>query len=95
MITGCMRISKESIFTGLNHLNDLNADGDSFPRPYWVNTSSNEIIRGMVERADRETREQIEELLAGGSMEIAVHEEITYGDMTVRKAFTTAFWLES
>ena len=36
----------------------------------------------MVERADRETREQIEELLAGGSMEIAVHEEITYGDMT-------------
>ncbi len=143
VITGCMRISKESIFTGLNHLDiisvldkrysehfgftpaevetmlqyygherrygdmeewydgylfgdtevynpwsvikfmaDLNADGDSFPRPYWVNTSSNEIIRGMVERADRETREQIEELLAGGSMEIAVHEEITYGDMT-------------
>ncbi len=61
---------------------DLNADEDSFPRPYWVNTSSNEIIRDMVERADRETKEQIEELLAGGSMEIAVHEEITYGDMT-------------
>jgi len=143
VITGCMRRSKESIFTGLNHLNiisvldkrysehfgftpaeveamlhyygherryedmkewydgylfgetevynpwsaikflyDLNADGDSFPRPYWVNTSSNEIIRGMVERADKETKEQIEELLSGGSMEIAVHEEITYGDMT-------------
>lgn len=143
VITGCMRISKESIFTGLNHLDiisvldkrysehfgftpaeveemlryygherrygdmkewydgylfgdtevynpwsvikfmaDLNADEDSFPRPYWVNTSSNEIIRDMVERADRETKEQIEELLAGGSMEIAVHEEITYGDMT-------------
>jgi len=143
VITGCMRISKESIFTGLNHLNiisvldkrysehfgftpaeveamlhyygherrygdmkvwydgylfgetevynpwsaikfmyDLNADGDSFPRPYWVNTSSNEIIRGMVERADRETRGQIEELLEGDTMDIAVHEEITYGDMT-------------
>lgn len=142
VITGCLRISKESIFTGLNHLNlisvldkkysehfgfteqevkqamsyydrdrrftdvkewydgyqfgntevynpwslikflyDLDADADAFPRPYWINTSSNEIIKNMIARADREMKGQIETLLAGKSMDIQVHEEITYADM--------------
>lgn len=142
VITGCLRISKESIFTGLNHLNmvsvldknystyfgfvedevkkmltdyghearfpdlkkwydgycfgdreiynpwsvikflsDLNADGNAFPKPYWINTSSNEIVRDMIYRADKETRNQMEELISGGTIEIPVHEEITYGDL--------------
>lgn len=142
VITGCLRISKESIFTGLNHLNiisvldkrysehfgftepevkqamvyyeresrfpdmkewydgyqfgdtevynpwsvikflyDLGADENAFPRPYWINTSSNDIIKNMIARADRETKGQIETLLAGMPMDIQVHEEITYGDM--------------
>ncbi len=127
VITGCLRISKESIFTGLNHLNiisildrrysehfgftepevralmscygvesrfstmkqwydgyrfgelqvynpwsvikflyDLDADINAFPRPYWINTSSNDIIKDLIARADRETKGQIETLLGGG-----------------------------
>lgn len=142
VITGCLRISKESIFTGLNHLKiisvldrqysehfgfteqevkemteyyghagryddlkqwydgyvfgntciynpwsvinfmfDLNADKHAFPRPYWVNTSSNQIIHDMISRADTMTRDKIEELLNGNSMDIPVHEEITYDDL--------------
>ncbi len=142
VITGCLRISKESIFTGLNHLNiisvldkrysehfgfteaevlrmmsyyeaenrfstmkewydgytfgntevynpwsvikfmyDLYADVDAFPRPYWINTSSNDIIKELIARADRETKGQIETLLDGGTLDIQVHEEVTYGDM--------------
>ncbi|MEE1443926.1 MAG: AAA family ATPase [Blautia sp.] len=142
VITGCLRISKESIFTGLNHLKiisvldrqysehfgfteqevkemteyyghagryddlkqwydgyvfgntciynpwsvinfmfDLNADEHAFPRPYWVNTSSNQIIHDMISRADTMTRDKIEELLNGNSMDIPVHEEITYDDL--------------
>ncbi|MDO4305912.1 MAG: AAA family ATPase [Eubacteriales bacterium] len=142
VITGCLRISKESIFTGLNHLNimsvmdkrysehfgftemevrqamayygveerfhdmrkwydgytfgdtevynpwsvikflyDLDADVNAFPRPYWSNTSSNAIIKDMVGRADREMRGHLEMLLDGKTMDIPVHEEITYGDM--------------
>lgn len=142
VITGCLRISKESIFTGLNHLKiisvldrqysehfgfteqevkemteyyghagryddlkqwydgyvfgntciynpwsvinfmfDLNADEQAFPRPYWVNTSSNQIIHDMISRADAMTRNQIEELLNGKTMDIPVHEEITYDDL--------------
>lgn len=142
VITGCLRISKESIFTGLNHLNiisildkqysehfgftadevrdvisyyeredrmddmkmwydgytfgntdiynpwsvikfmyDLNADKNAFPRPYWANTSSNDIIRTMIQRANQETRGQIEALLSGETMEVQIHEDITYEDI--------------
>lgn len=142
VITGCLRISKESIFTGLNHLKiisildqrysehfgfteaevrqimayygvesrfpvmkewydgytfgdtavynpwsvinfmyDLYANLNSFPRPYWVNTSSNDIIKDLIARADRETKGQIETLLSGGALDVQVHEEVTYGDM--------------
>ena len=142
VITGCLRISKESIFTGLNHLKivsildqrysehfgfteaevrqmmayygvesrfptmkewydgyafggtevynpwsvinfmyDLYADVNAFPHPYWINTSSNDIIKDLIARADRETKKQIETLLGGGTLDIQVHEEVTYGDM--------------
>ena len=142
VITGCLRISKESIFTGLNHLNiisvldkkysehfgfteqevlqmmsyyevesrfstmkewydgylfgdtevynpwsvikflyDLYSDVEAYPHPYWINTSSNDIIKDLIARADRETKGQIETLLVGGILDIQVHEEVTYGDM--------------
>ncbi len=142
VITGCLRISKESIFTGLNHLNiisvldrrysehfgfteqevirmmsyyevesrfptmkewydgylfgdtevynpwsvikflyDLYSDVNAFPHPYWINTSSNDIIKDLIARADRETKGQIETLLGGGILDIQIHEEVTYEDM--------------
>ena len=142
VITGCLRISKESIFTGLNHLNiisildkkysehfgfieteviqmmsyygvesrfsmmkewydgylfgntevynpwsvikflyDLYSDVNAFPRSYWINTSSNDIIKELIIRADRETKGKIETLLGGGTLDIQVHEEVTYADM--------------
>lgn len=145
VITGCLRISKESIFTGLNHLRiisvlderysehfgfteaevlrmmeyygvenrfptmkewydgytfgdtevynpwsvinfmyDLYAKSDAYPRPYWINTSSNDIIKDMIAGADREAQGQIETLLNGGTLEIQVHEEVTYEDMQAR-----------
>lgn len=142
VITGCLRISRESIFTGLNHLKiisildqrysehfgfteaeilsmmayydvenrfptmkewydgytfgsievynpwsvinfmyDLYADADAFPHPYWSNTSSNDIVKELVARADRETKGQIETLLDGKTLDVPIHEEVTYGDM--------------
>lgn len=142
IITGCLRISKESIFTGLNHLkivsileNDFSehfgfvqkeveqmldfygllahmdvmkrwydgymfgksevynpwsainfvrqlcSDEKAFPRPYWSNTSSNDIVRSLIERADFDTKEELEQLIAGKTIEKPVHEEITYEDI--------------
>ena len=142
IITGCLRISRESIFTGLNNLEvhsilssycsdkfgfredevqDMLAyydladkypelkewydgyrfgkteiynpwsilnyirfvkeDPDTLPKPYWSNTSSNSIVREMVDDADEDTRRELEILMDGGTIEKPVHEDITYGDI--------------
>lgn len=142
VITGCLRIGRESIFTGLNNLEIISVlnpeyaeyfgftgkevrqafscfgletnlreaqewydgyvfgktevynpwsiinymkavtlDGNAYPKPYWSNTSSNRIVRELVERADIAVRGEIEGLIAGGTIEKTVHEEITYEDI--------------
>ena len=142
VVTGCLRISKESIFTGLNNL-EVNSirgrsfgeyfgftqeeteamlrdygleskiqevkkwyDGylfgdaevynpwsvtkyvkehvsapDCFPEPYWANTSSNSIIKELIEDADEGQREELDTLINGGTIEKQIHEDITYGDI--------------
>ena len=142
VITGCLRISRESIFTGLNNLKvnsvlgygygdafgftpeevkamldyyEMNGnygevqrwyDGYQFDQteiynpwsilnyvddhrrspaamaaPYWSNTSSNSIVKELVENADQELRGEIERLIAGEALEKPIHEDITYGDI--------------
>ena len=142
VITGCLRISKESIFTGLNNLkiNSILADNyDEFfgfteeevkemlsiynldvkyaevknwyngyvfgsanvynpwssimyvddhvaninrlPVSYWANTSSNSIIKDLIECADDIVKSEIEGLIAGETIEKPVHEDITYGEI--------------
>lgn len=142
VITGCLRISKESIFTGLNNLKvisvldesyaehfgfvqsevdellrfygmeerqnevkewydgylfgntevynpwsllnyvyDIIYQNSEFPKPYWSNTSSNSIVRELVENADSDTKKELENLIAGNSIEKPIHEDITYEDM--------------
>ena len=142
VVTGCLRISRESIFTGLNNLDvisvlnedyaeyfgftqnevdcfldaygiidrsdevknwydgylfgytevynpwsvinyvkDIVRRNTEFPKPYWSNTSSNSIIQELVENADDGTRQELEELVAGGTIEKPVHEDITYADI--------------
>ena len=143
VITGCLRISKESIFTGLNNLavnsilsnkysesfgfvqyevdelmeyynieeksqlmkkwydgylfgksevynpwsvlnqvKEWSEDKDISAIPWWTNTSSNNIIRTLVSQADNETKDIIENLIHGGSVEIVLKETVTYGDLT-------------
>lgn len=144
VITGCLRITKESIFTGLNNLKinsilsasydeyfgflqpEVDAmaeyygiqegsakdlikkwyDGYTFglkavynpwsvinyvesvyvnrqalPVPYWANTSSNKIVRTLVEQAELSTKEELEQLIGGGTIEKPIHEDITYDDI--------------
>ncbi len=142
VITGCLRISKESIFTGLNNLKILSVtsascaehfgftpaevtkiledyglednqenvqkwydgyrfgetevynpwsvinyvdscyhDKNALAKPYWSNTSSNSIVRMLIERADISVKQEIEALIAGQTITKPVHEDITYDDM--------------
>lgn len=142
VLTGCLRISKESIFTGLNnpkvssvtnvrydeyfgftdpevrellgfygltasydtirewydgyrfgnvdvycpwdvisYCDDLRANPDAGPQNYWINTSSNDIVKKFIRKAKAVTKKEIEELVAGGSVKKAVREELTYHDL--------------
>ena len=142
VVTGCLRISKESIFTGLNNLNVVSImdttyaehfgftqsevdqilkhygleknhsavktwydgyqfgdtevynpwsvisyvnscykDKNALLKPYWSNTSSNSIVRTLVERADLSVKQEIEALIEGKTITKPIHEDITYDDM--------------
>ena len=142
VLSGCLRISKESIFTGLNNFNVYTIkdvqyneyfgftdaevreileyygfmdkydavkewyDGYHFgeleiycpwdvisychalkmspsivPQNYWVNTSSNSIIRKFIDRADATARDEVERLISGGSIYKKIHQELTYRDL--------------
>ncbi len=142
IVTGCLRISRESIFTGLNNLKivsvldesyaeyfgftqneadsfleyygitqrrdelknwydgylfgntevynpwsvinyiyDIVHKNTEFPKPYWSNTSSNSIVHELIENADDNTKKELEGLVAGGTIEKPVHEDITYVDI--------------
>jgi len=158
VLTGCLRISKESIFTGLNNFNvhtvkdvqyreyfgftddevqallrdygfmgkynmikewyngyhfgnldiycpwdvvsychALKMNPSEFPQNYWVNTSSNSIIRSFLGRANATTKNEIEQLINGKSVKKRIHQELTYRDLDSRQdhlwsiLFTTGY----
>ena len=65
----------------LNHMDALAANPQALPAPYRSNTSSNQIVRELIEQADLNVREKIELLITGSTIEKPVHEEITYEDI--------------
>lgn len=142
VLTGCMRISKESIFTGLNNLkihtitdarydeyfgftdtdveemlafyglsdyagvtrewydgyrfgnisvycpwdvinycDALLAAPQSLPKNYWANTSGNAMVRRFIGKADRRTKKEIEQLIAGESIVKTINQELTYSEL--------------
>ena len=142
VLTGCLRISKESVFTGMNNLKIISvlsknydeyfgftnwevqqlcvdygipekydvikewydgyvfgnadvynpwsvilyvealvADLNELPSSYWANTSSNSIVRSLIERADRNVKDEIEEVIEGKAVEKPVHEDIIYDEI--------------
>lgn len=65
----------------LMYIDSLRQDRDANPKPYWANTSSNSIIRELIEHADNSVKQEMEILIEGGTIEKTVHEEITYEDI--------------
>ena len=142
VLTGCLRISKESIFTGLNnfkilsiadarfdeqfgftddevrlllsnyglsshieevkewydgyhfgnadvycpwdvinHVDNLKADDKARPQTYWINSSSNSLVKRLINIADLSTKDEIERLIAGEAIEKAICLELTYDEI--------------
>lgn len=142
ILTGCLRISKESIFTGLNnfevvsimdsmydecfgftdkevqkilkyfnlseHYADIRewydgyhfgntdiycpwdviryckslcADPTAKPQDFWSNSSGNALVRSFIDKADVQTKDEIERLIAGEYIEKEISQELTYDEI--------------
>lgn len=62
----------------LNYLSDLQHNSDAKPAGYWKNTSDNAIIRSFIEQKGNAITKKLEILLAGGTIEQKIEEELTY-----------------
>lgn len=47
------------------YVNDHISNPSRFPEPYWSNTSSNSIIRDMIENADEAVKSELDILISG------------------------------
>ena len=153
-LTGCLRVSKESIFTGLNnldiftiispmftdsfgftpdeitdilkyykledkaneikdwydgylfsdtqtynpwstinHIKNLTVNPNYPCKPYWSNTSSNEIVKRLIEESNDRTKNAIEELINGTPVRAQIYEDITYGTIDVNSEYIWSFLL--
>ena len=77
----------------LNYMQDARASADTFPMPYWSNTSSNEIIRQLITESDEDTRDVVEGLVNGGSVTAPIHEDMVYADIDVNQESIWSFLL--
>lgn len=58
-------------------------------KPYWVNTSSNEMITSLIQRGNAETKSIMEELLEGRELITEIDEEIIFEQLGKKK---NAIW---
>ena len=67
-------------------------DGDA--KPYWVNTSSNSIIKRLISK-DAEVKEDLELLLKGENIQKEVSDHIVYGEIDKHSDYIWSFFLLS
>ncbi len=65
----------------INHVDSLRSDMDATPQAYWINTSSNELVRRLIDRADRKTKDEIEKLISEETIEKTIRQELTYEEI--------------
>ena len=65
----------------VSYCHALKMKSSTEPQNYWVNTSSNDIVRRFIARADATTRDEIELLINGGHVKKMIHQELTYRDL--------------
>ena len=56
-------------------------DANAGPEAYWINTSGNELVKRFVDRAGKTTRNEIERLIAGESIEKHIRLDLTYDEI--------------
>ncbi len=53
----------------------------AYPQDFWINTSSNDLVRRFIEKADDYTRIELEKLITGESVSKKLRLELTYDEI--------------
>ena len=77
----------------LNYLLKAITSKDVLPKPYWSNTSSNDIIHDLVVKGDNNIHNSIEKLLNNGTVTAPLYEDITYRNIDVNSDYIWSFLL--
>lgn len=65
----------------LNQCDKMRVKKDSPMEAHWENSSSNEIVKDIIEEATEATKAEIEMLISGGCIEKVIIPELTYTDL--------------
>ena len=77
----------------LNYLSEAVEKSSALCKPYWSNTSSNEIVKRLIEESNDRTKNAIEELINGTPVRAQIYEDITYGTIDVNSEYIWSFLL--
>ena len=77
----------------VNHIKNLTANPNYPCKPYWSNTSSNEIVKRLIEESNDRTKNSIEELINGTPVKAQIFEDITYGTIDINSEYIWSFLL--
>ena len=65
----------------VSYCDSLCADSEALPEDYWSNTSSNSIVRRFIDKANKQTKDDIERLIAGETIVKDIKQELTYSEL--------------
>ena len=77
----------------INHIKNLTANPNYPCKPYWSNTSSNEIVKRLIEESNDRTKNTIEELINGIPVKAQIFEDVTYGTIDINSEYIWSFLL--
>ena len=77
----------------INHVDRLCGEPDAKPQSYWINTSGNGLVKRFIGKANKTTRDEIEWLVSGETIEKQVSLELTYDeiDTTIDNLWSVLF----
>ena len=64
-----------------NHIDRIKDDPNARPEAYWIDTSGNDLVKRFVDKANRTTRNEIEQLIAGNAIEKTLRLDLTYDEI--------------
>jgi len=82
----------ETIYNPWSIINFLASDGKEL-KPYWINTSDNQLVDSLLSKGGNELKKELEALIRGESIEKAIDENIVLKDIFNREDLLWSFLL--